>query len=89
MAILEKASEKEQKQYLTLIKELSSLLAKAPNLSAPEQQKLTTLSQEADNFTEELKGKQGKTQQQEKTNWVGWVCGGLVGVGLIVFTKKI
>ncbi|KLL02904.1 MAG: hypothetical protein MRECE_38c015 [Mycoplasmataceae bacterium CE_OT135] len=72
-----------QKKYLTLIKQLSSLLAKAPNLSAPEQQKITTLSQEADNFTERLKRKQVKTQQQQKTSWVLWVCGGLVGLGLI------
>jgi len=59
MAALEKSSEQEQKQYLSLIQELQSLLAKAPNLSAPEQQKLITISQEANNFTEQLKTKKG------------------------------
>ncbi|CAJ0912804.1 20641_t:CDS:1 [Entrophospora sp. SA101] len=79
IAVLEKASEAEQKEYLALIQQLQTLLAKTPNLSAPEQQRIITFSQEADEFTEQL-----KIQQQQKTNLVLWVCGGLVGLGLIV-----
>src|SRR5690349_5237520 len=44
MAVLEKAAEEEQKEYLTLIREVVALMKKNPNLSAPEQQKLITLS---------------------------------------------
>ncbi|CAH1756323.1 10668_t:CDS:2 [Entrophospora sp. SA101] len=73
IAVLEKASEAEQKEYLALIQQLQTLLAKTPNLSAPEQQRIITFSQEADEFTEQL-----KIQQQQKTNLVLWVCGGLV-----------
>jgi len=81
--VLEKASPAEQEQYLSLIKELSNLLTKAPNLSSQEQQRFISLGQEADEFIENLKAKQVKTQQQSRANVVLWVCGGVVGLSLI------
>jgi len=80
--VLEKVSEEEQREYLDLMRELGRLVEKG-SLTGEEQQKMIDLGQKADNFTEKLKANQLKTQQQQKTNVVLWVCGGLVGLGLI------
>ncbi|CAJ0831168.1 2632_t:CDS:2, partial [Entrophospora sp. SA101] len=94
IAVLEKASEEEQKEYLALIRELGDLLEKNPNLSAAEQQRITTLSQEADNFTEKLKGKQlkdfnEKLQQEWKQQGFTYeTCKEWIDIGLKPIDKS-
>ena len=66
LTILEKASPEEQVRYLGLIQQIRSLFTKGANLSASEQQRMLSLSQEADEFVERLEGKQIKVEQRDR-----------------------